>query len=236
MPRSIARKPFYALAEVCDRLSLSPSDIAAYALVGELSLSLPAAGVLVSYRNTNLDASRAPHAIACEQRQHIGTMELSRFDAFTALERGSADVSLFYTEDGDVLEPVDAGGVSCPLHVERAALVVRHAELAPFEARHAKLPPLEAVVPGSPPSERRRGAPTRYDWEGVLCEMIVVVNEEGVPATQAEMMKRMEDWFAARLGSDRVPSRNSLRTRVQRFWPRIQPDVGRPSALSRVER
>ncbi len=237
MSKSIARKPFYALAEVCDRWSLSPSDIAAYALVGELSLSLPVAGVLVSYRNTNRDPNRPPYAIACEQRQQIGTMELSRLDAFTALSRGAADVSQFFTESGDVLDPIDDQGAPRPLHVERADLVVRHGELAPFEARHAKLPPLEVEVPGSPPPERRRrGAPPQYDWEGVLCEMIVVVNEEGVPATQTEMMKRMEDWFVERLGSDNAPSRNSLRTRVQRFWPRIKPDVGKPSALSRVDR
>jgi hypothetical protein len=87
-------------------------------------------------------------------------MELSRFDAFTVLERGSADVSQFYTEDGDVLDPIDDQGAPRTLHVERADLVVRHGELAPFEARHAKLPPLEAEVPGSPPPERRRrGAP-----------------------------------------------------------------------------
>lgn len=235
MAKAISRKPFYALAEVCERWTLSVSDVAAYALEGELSLSLPVAALQVEVSDIEHDQDGRPFTIPCGRRRHVGTLELNRVDAFTALEQGSASVTRFFSVEGEVMEPLDEQGERCAMLVERAALVVRHAELQRFEAQHAKLPPLEAAIRSPEDTDiRRRGAPPRYDWEGALCEVVVVVNDEGVPETQSEMIGRMRDWFAQRLGPDNVPCDSSIKRRVSRFWNRIKPDVSKPSALRSV--
>lgn len=235
MSKPISRKPFYTLAEVCDRWSLGLGDVAAYALEGELSLSLPVAALPVEVSDVDCDSDGKPFRIPGGRRRHVGTVELNRVDAFTALEQGAASVTRFYTIEGEVMEPLDEQGERCSMLVERTALVVRHAEFERFEARHATLPPLAAAVRTPDESgKRQRGAPPKYDWEGALCEMIVIVNDEGVPATQGEMVERMQAWFAQRLGPDNVPCDSSIKRRVSRFWNRIKPDVGKPSALQSI--
>ena len=235
MAKAISRKPFYALAEACERWGLSVGDIAAYALEGEISLSLPVAALQVEVSDLDYDSDGRPFSIPCGRRRHVGTLELNRVDAFTALERGSASVTRFFTAEGEVMEPLDEQGERCAVPVECAALVVRHAELQRFEAQHAKLPPVEAAIRSPDEADvRRRGAPPRYDWEGALCEVVVVVNDEGVPETQSEMIERMQDWFAQRLGPDNVPCDSSIKRRVSRFWNRIKPDVAKPSALRSI--
>jgi len=138
-------------------------------------------------------------------------------------------VARFLSVDREVLEPLDPDGKPAQILVKRDALVVRHAERERFEAEQAKLPPLEAAVQSAAAPERRRGrgAPVKFDWEGALIEMIVSVNEEGVPATQEEMMGRMRNWFAKVLGPDNVPCDSSIRSRVKRFDEARHPEHAR---------
>lgn len=235
MAKSISRKPFYNLAEACERWSLSPTDVAAYALEGELSLSVPAAAVLVKTSDVEHDPNGPGFVIPTGQRRIVGTMDLHRVDAFVILERGGAHVARFFGADGEILEPIDDEGERRVLAVEQASLVVRHAELQRFEAAQFTLPSLDADAVAATESGRRgRGAPPKYDWEGFWCELLVTLNDEGVPVTQTEWTQRMEDWFATQLGPDNVPCLSSIKRRISRVWPRVKPDVGRPSALQSI--
>jgi hypothetical protein len=119
--------------------------------------------------------------------------------------------------------------------VDCAALVVRHAEFERFEAQQVRLPPVGRVAADPDATPRRgRGAPKKFDFEGALSAMIVLVNAEGVPATQAEMIGKIRAWFEQRLGPDNVPCDSSIKLRVVRFWDDIKPDVGKPSALKNI--
>ncbi len=144
-------------------------------------------------------------------------------------------VARFFSTNDEVIEPLDDAGERCIVAVECSALVVRHTEFERFEARQVRLPPpgRGAADPDAGP-RRGRGAPEKYDWEGVLCAMIVAVNDEGVPTTQAEMIDKMRDWFERQLGSDNVPCDSSIKRRVVRFWDQIKPNVGKPSALHNI--
>ena len=42
------------------------------------------------------------------------------------------------------------------------------------------------------------------------------VHDEGMPASQGELVRDMLDWFAA---SGRVPDESTVRRRVQALWP-----------------
>ena len=144
-------------------------------------------------------------------------------------------VARFFSVDGEVMEPLDETGERCAVAVEQSALVVRHAEFERFEAHQIRLPPVgrAAADPDATP-RRGRGAPKKFDFEGVLCAMIVRVNAEGVPATQAEMIDKMRAWFEQRLGPDNVPCDSSIKLRVVRFWDHIKPDTKKPSALQDI--
>jgi hypothetical protein len=235
MSRMMPRKPYYTLAELCERWSLSPSDIAAYALEGEITLSLPVAALRVAVSQMEADTEGQPFSYPCGERRHVGTMDLQRIDAYAALERGQVGVVRFLAGDGEVLEPIDADGEPCPIAVDRATLVVRHAELERFEATQVMLEPLgpDARVPSSQ-DRRARGAPPKFDWENALLELLVMINDEGVPETQAELVARVRDWFARQVGPDHVPCDSSIKRRISRVWPRIKPLVGKPSALRSI--
>ncbi len=69
---------------------------------------------------------------------------------------------------------------------------------------------------------------------GALCDMAVSVNDDGVLATQEGMSCKIRNWFARTEGPDDVPCDSSIRNRVKRFWDRIKPDVGKPSALRSI--
>ncbi len=98
-----------------------------------------------------------------------------------------------------------------------------------------RLPPVGRVAADPDATPRRgRGAPKKFDFEGALSAMIVLVNAEGVPATQAEMIGKIRAWFEQRLGPDNVPCDSSIKLRVVRFWDDIKPDVGKPSALKNI--
>ena len=232
MGKAISRKPFYAIAEVCDRWALSAGDIAAYALEGELTLSLPVADLHAEVINAGNDQERKRAYLATGKCRYVGTVDLGRADAFNILQQGSAAVARVYPSDCDLLMLLNAAGDAEAMLVSAARLVVRHAEFEAFEKRFVTLPPL-AEQDGARVERRGRprGAPAKYDWENWLCDMIVIVNEEGVPETQVQLIARAQQWFAVRLGPDNVPCETSIKRRLSRFWPRIKPDVGRPSAL-----
>ncbi len=40
------------------------------------------------------------------------------------------------------------------------------------------------------------GAATSYDWEGMNVALILRIHDDGLPATQAELIAEMQDWFA----------------------------------------
>jgi hypothetical protein len=232
----ISRKPYYALAEVCERWSLSMADITAYALEGEIVVSIAVGGLPFAVSDIEHEEDGRPFHIPCGKRWHVGTIDLHRVEAFAVLEGGEAAVARFLSPGGQLLEPRGEKDEPAQILVKRDILVVRHTELERFEAAHATLPALDASVRTRSAPERRRGrgAPVKYDWEGALAECVVMVNDEGVPPTEREMIDKVRDWFAKTVGPDNVPCDTSIRNRVSLFWPRIKPDVGRPSALRSI--
>jgi hypothetical protein len=228
----VKRKPYYPVDELCDRWSLRQGDVAAYALEGELTLSLPVAAMLADVSDVDHDTEGRELLIPAGRRRVVGTIDLARVDAFRVLDRGQALVERFRSAGGEVLEPCHDDGARCAVAVQRESLVVRHAELERFAAVQGAASPVSTTGSRAMEEDRRgRGAPPRYDWEAFWCELLVLVNDEGVPATQAELVRRMQDWFATMVGPENLPCETSIKRRISRVWPRVKPMVGRPSAL-----
>lgn len=59
------------------------------------------------------------------------------------------------------------------------------------------------------------GAPARYDWNAFAGAVARRIHDEGMPASQGELVRDMLDWFAA---SGAVPDESTVRRRVQALW------------------
>ena len=59
-------------------------------------------------------------------------------------------------------------------------------------------------------------APARYNWNAFAGAVARRVHDEGMPASQGELVRDMLEWFAA---SGRVPDESTVRRRVQALWP-----------------
>ena len=62
------------------------------------------------------------------------------------------------------------------------------------------------------------GAATPYDWEGMNIALIVRIHDHGLPATQAELVAEMQDWFAYRSDGKKMPDSRSIRRRITPIW------------------
>ena len=137
MPKALPRKPFYGLAEICARWSLQEADIASYVLEGELTLSIPVAGLRVDTFEDEEDCDGRHFRIPTGTRSITGTMDLSRVDAWTVMQHASQPVAYFYgAAPGEYFDLPDQDDQPGALVVERQALVVRRAEMERFEELH----------------------------------------------------------------------------------------------------
>ncbi|MBC9247498.1 hypothetical protein H4P12_12435 [Paracoccus sp. 11-3] len=66
------------------------------------------------------------------------------------------------------------------------------------------------------------GAATPYDWEGMNVALILRIHDDGLPATQAELVAEMQDWFANRSNGDRIPDGRSIRRRITPVWKALR--------------
>lgn len=232
MKQRLPRKPFYELAELYELWSLNDRDVAAYVLERDLTLSIAVAGQMVEASIEEEDYHGEACYIACGQRWVVGTIDLMCTDAWKVLQQERGEIGFFWSVDSERLAPVGRNGERQTIVVERSALVVRRAEKERFElAQGLVQPSVEEREPERLPSPgRQRGAPPKYDWEACWCEIAATIYDPGPPRTQAEWLEQLRSWFAAQLGPDNVPSDSAIKQRLSRIWPRVKPDLGRPSA------
>ncbi len=69
-----------------------------------------------------------------------------------------------------------------------------------------------------------QGASTPYDWEGMNVALIRRIHDRGLPATQAELVAEMQDWFADNTEGARMPDDRSIRRRITPIWRELRRD------------
>jgi hypothetical protein len=65
------------------------------------------------------------------------------------------------------------------------------------------------------------GSEPRYDWEGMLVEMVRIINEQGVPKKQADFVSLIIDWFHRESETGEIPDESTIRKRVAQVWRRL---------------
>jgi hypothetical protein len=61
-----------------------------------------------------------------------------------------------------------------------------------------------------------------YDWAGMNIALIRRIHDQGLPATQAELIAEMQDWFADQTGGARIPDSRSIRRRITPVWHELR--------------
>lgn len=216
----ILRKPCYGLAELCQRWSVTELDIANFAIAGELTLSVVVARLPLE--EGSIEEMEEGRFADIPERQHwfTGPLDLWPHDAWQVMMAGSHEVGAFRADSGRYRSLWSTSQEAERFEVVRDRLVVRHAELERFEAAQ------EAGVPDRAVTMRvgSRGALPKYDWDEFWCEAAVSMQIDGMPASQAAMVRRMEDWFAAR---NQHPDRSTVKKKIALLWRRHQEALAR---------
>ena len=62
------------------------------------------------------------------------------------------------------------------------------------------------------------GASASYDWDGMIVALVRRIHDNGLPATQTELIAEMQDWFADQSDGRRIPDSRSIRRRITPIW------------------
>jgi hypothetical protein len=199
-------KLFYPIAEIATRWSVSPLDIVGWAIDGRISLS--AALPLVEARRSRL----------IEGLVEIAGQDV--FDLFGAGTKKKSTVRIhrFRRRPGarweKILNPTE--GVT----LKPSGVLITRTEAERFEREH-RVFGYHAAGNDQHPAKTseiltgQSGAPARYDWNAFAGAVARRVHDEGMPASQGELVRDMLDWFAA---SGAVPDESTVRRRVQALW------------------
>lgn len=216
MGRRVTRKPCYGLAEIGERWGVSELDIANFAIAGELTLSIVVAQLPIE--EGSVEEVDDGHFVDMPERRFrfTGTLDLWAHDAWHVMMTGAHGVTAFRAEPGMyrcIWVPSDDAE---HLDVPRERLVVRHGERERFEAEQAAAA-TSAEAPSVIARTSQRGAPPKYDWDEFYCELAVSLQIEGLPESQAAIIRRMEQWFAAR---NQYPDQSTIKKKVALLWRR----------------
>jgi hypothetical protein len=228
MSTVLLRKPFYRISELFTRWSVTESDIAAFVLKDELTLSIAVSQLplhILEYEEVD-DGVWCP--IDEKHRFMSGTLDLRRDDAWAILTVGSAGITDFDAPRERSISYAP-GGDDEPLHVEAQSLVVRRDELERFEQAQAAAASLPAVgaseTSTSQERSKQRGAPSRYDVDAFWREVCRTVHVDGPPLRQGDLVLRLQQWFDRKLGSGNGPDESWIRKKIAPLWPDIAPEV-----------
>lgn len=66
------------------------------------------------------------------------------------------------------------------------------------------------------------GSSARYDWDGMYIALMVRIHDQGLPATQAEWLGEVQEWFVATSESGEVPDERTIRRRLTPIWKALR--------------
>jgi hypothetical protein len=226
----IVRKPHYSLDEVCSRWEISVSDVAGFVIERELTLSVIVAGVRVEHGSFEMVDDDNWYPIPEGFRNLTGAVGLHYQDAWRVITDGSYEVDSFKAEPNRYLSLPERDGGTNLFAVCRSMLLVRRAELERFEAaqEHAKVsaanetPSLTMTAISA-----HRGATPKFDWDAFWREVARSILFDGVPESQAALVRRMETWFEHHGGS---PDTSTIKKKLSPLWREIAPEAERKHA------
>jgi hypothetical protein len=66
------------------------------------------------------------------------------------------------------------------------------------------------------------GSIARYDRDGMYIALMVRIHDQGLPATQAEWLAEVQEWFVANGDGNEVPDERTIRRRLTPIWKALR--------------
>ena len=190
-------RAFFTVHETAARWGCTIADIAGWVCEGKLEI---VTGI---------------SAVTCGDSRISGRVVISPMDILPMFRRCGTGPSVAKltrikprgAEDGMfITEPSDGVEVSI------ADLLIIGTEVLRFEEEHDLL---RRVGGGT-------GSVSLYDWEGMYVTIIQRVHEQGLPATQSELVAELQDWFGEVSQNGEIPDESTIRRRVRPIWRKLR--------------
>ena len=189
----LPKREFYTVHEVATRWGYTIADVAGWSAAGHFDI-----------------LTGIPPAM-CGEKVVAGEVIISAFDILPMFRRcGTGPQTAWLrrvrtkseTEWQLLTEP--AAGVE----VSVADLLITGQQVHRFEEKNE----LFRRMSGS------TGSVSPYDWEGMLQALALRLHEQGLPASQGELVGEMQEWFVENSDGNDVPDERSIRRRITPIW------------------
>lgn len=190
---SLPPRAFFSLIEMSARWGCALADVAGWAATGHLTLVTSIASVISGKQLlAGIVVVNAADMMRMFRR-HGPSDEECR--VFRVRQRGSADWQY-------ITEPAEG------VLVKLTDLMLMADDVQKFEDDRDLL-----RRPFASP-----GSAARYDWEAVNIMLFRRINDQGLPATQAELVSEVQDWFAQHSPSGEIPEESTTRKKIAPIW------------------
>ncbi len=190
-------RTFFTVAKLSARWGCSPADIAGWAASDLLSMVISIAAAFCGKKPLSGIVIVSAADMMQMFRRHGPSDEECR--VFRVQQKGSAEW-LYVTDP--------AAGVQ----IKQGDLLLMADEVRRFED--------ERDLMRRPASTT--GASTRYPWEAMYISLILRVHERGLPATQAEFIAEVQEWFTQNSPSGEIPEESTTRKKIAPIWQALR--------------
>jgi hypothetical protein len=192
-------RAFFTLHETASRWGCTIADIAGWATEGKLDI-----------------VTGIPLAV-CGTDKVSGKVIVSPMDMLPLFRRsgtGPTSIKLLRVKPDPGADWIYVTEPAVGVEVSIADLLISGQDVLRFEDEHDLL---RRIGGGT-------GALSPYDWEGMYVTMIKRIHEQGLPATQAELIAELQEWFADVAENGEVPDESTIRRRLRPFWRALRGD------------
>jgi len=189
----LPRREFYAVHEVAARWGYTIADVAGWSAAGHFDI-----------------LTGIPPAM-CGEKIVAGAVIISTFDILPMFRRCGTGPQTAWLRRVRTKNEADWQLITdpvCGIEVSIADLLISGIQVHRFEEKNELFHRVSAST----------GSVSPYDWEGMLQALALRIHEQGLPASQGELIGDMQEWFVEHSDGNEVPDERSIRRRITPIW------------------
>jgi hypothetical protein len=189
----LPKREFYAVHEVAARWGYTIADVAGWSAAGHFDI-----------------LTGIPPAM-CGEKIVAGAVIISTFDILPIFRRCGTGPQTAWLRRVRTKNEADWQMITdpiCGIEVSIADLLIAGLQVHRFEEKNELFRRVSAST----------GSVSPYDWEGMLQALALRIHEQGLPASQGELVGDMQEWFVKHSDGNEVPDERSIRRRITPIW------------------
>lgn len=207
------------LPDIAARWNVTMADFGCLAVDEVLTFSTVVRGVRVDTGYDEQTAEGEIFRVPCGPRYLRGVQQLYGVDIWRVF-RGER-VSIFRFKSQEPHSHLEIEHDHDCFEIGLEDLVLTRPEIEKFEAANNIVVETKQAAVQQPAARTARrpagpGTSAKHDWDGFHIEMFRNVYENGLPSSQALLVRKLMEWFHAT--SDQPPDESTVRKKVSRFW------------------